>query len=606
MADASFTINLVNGITGKAEQATKSLGEIEGSLRKVDKAAGGLDWGKIKDGKSAVADLAGGMKALGVAAGLAAAAVAAAAGVAIVKFGGAAIEAAGFAQKSKLALTQLTGSGEVAAQEFDAVRKSAADLGLDVDESVKSFQKLLAAQFSIGEAKGIIKMGADLRAIGASAENAQSAIVAITQIKSKGKLQGEELMQLQEAGVSGKLVNEALMKSTGQDLAGVQKMMSAGKIDAETGVAAIIEAIKHKVGESELGEAGAKFAATTIAGFSGKLQGGLRNAMIDIGTAVEPAIVRITTLISGSIEKLTSSGKLQALSDALVMGFERFAGFIESNWPAIEGAVVGTIDAIISGVQGAVVVLQYLQDHWETISLTLKIVGGVLLAIAAVMATIWVVTNIVALAIVVAVLAVAAAIAYVANNIAAWWDTIVSGIANFIGVVVGAGGELYAAAVGWASNLIDGLVNGITQFAQRARDVVANLGSSIAGAFTGILAINSPSKLFEDFGMFTVQGYVQGIEANDNAASVATAGLGTAAIDGISEVKLQGVTAGSSTAAVQSVGTGATAGGIGSGNTFNIPITITGADAAKDPAVLADDIAAKVRRTINSMLETAA
>src|SRR5688500_388776 len=136
------------------------------------------------------------------------AALAAAAGVASLagSFVSASLEAMRFAQTSELALGNLLHGGENARAEFDAVRGMAEHLGLNVEDTVGSFKKLLAAQFEVGRAKELIAMGSDLQGIGANAEEVKRALLAITQIKSKGRLQAEEMLQLQEAGISAELV----------------------------------------------------------------------------------------------------------------------------------------------------------------------------------------------------------------------------------------------------------------------------------------------------------------------------------------------------------------------------------------------------------------
>lgn len=173
-----------------------------------------------------------------------------------------------------------------------------------------------------------------------------------------------------------------------------------------------------------------------------------------------------------------------------------------------------------------------------------------------------------------------------------------------IAFVVGSGAELFNAAMGWAGSLIDGLTGGIAAFASRALDAVRNLGSSIANAFTGILQIGSPSKLFDDFGAFTVEGYVDGVVANDTKAFDATAGLAQSAADGFgTPATIQGATAGISSAAMQGVAPAAS-NALGGGNTIPITVNITGAD-LKDAKGLGDDLSARMRREMNALLERA-
>lgn len=583
----------------------------------------------------------GAVAGVGLAAAGAALAVGAAVGVVSVKIGIAAIDAASFAQKSKLALTQLTGSAETAAAEFDDVRRNIIS-GLSVDDTVKSFQKLLAAQFSIGQSKDILKMGGDLQAIGTTAEGVQSAIQGITKIKNTGKLGGESLQQLQQAGLSGKLISDALQKSTGQDAEGVQKLISAGKIDADTGIAAIIEAVKHKVGEHELGEAGKKFADSTMVGFTSKLQDGMRNAMVDIGMKVEPGIGRILTLLSGTIDKLTKSGKLQQLSDTLVVGFRRFTAFIEQNWPTIESIIVGTIDFITKGIWAVIDVLGFMADNWSTISLILKVVGvalGVVVAGALLMfAPLLLLTA--------AVLAIGAALAWVVGWVRtklwpalvavgqAWWDTVTGIVAPFKAAFDAVVAIFTDTGMSWTekffaigSAIITGLVNGITAMMMAPIDLVRNIGGRIVEAFTGVLQTHSPSKIFESAGIDTMIGFNIGV---DDSASRAISGVQAVASDitsaftgalaiqtpandvtaspvaaalGVEAPTLQGANAQAASAAVQGVAAPTGDGGT-SGGPISVTVQVSGADVS-NPEQLGQTIGVAVRRELEAIFDKA-
>jgi hypothetical protein len=62
------------------------------------------------------------------------------------------------------------------------------------------------------------------------------------------------------------------------------------------------------------------------------------------------------------------------------------------------------------------------------------------------------------------------------------------------------------------ANLIDSFVGMLTGGVGRAMDAAKDLASSVAKAFKGALGIASPSKLFQSYGRFTVQGFAEGVE----------------------------------------------------------------------------------------------
>src|SRR5690606_17892923 len=176
-----------------------------------------------------------------------------------------------FGQRSELALGQLGKQGATGAKLFELGRTRAMKFGQDVEDTTVNLQKLLSAQFDARLAADIIKMGADLRAIGATAEDTSGAVRAITQIKGAGKLMGQELLQLANAGVSVELVRGEIGKLLGgKSVEEVIKLQESGQIDADTAIQGILNAVQKKTGSEELGEASARFADTTIEGMMGR------------------------------------------------------------------------------------------------------------------------------------------------------------------------------------------------------------------------------------------------------------------------------------------------------------------------------------------------
>lgn len=62
-------------------------------------------------------------------------------------------------------------------------------------------------------------------------------------------------------------------------------------------------------------------------------------------------------------------------------------------------------------------------------------------------------------------------------------------------------------------NIVDGLIKGINQGIETAKKTVGGLAKAILDKFTGDLDINSPSKVFFDYGSYIVQGLANGITA---------------------------------------------------------------------------------------------
>jgi len=88
---------------------------------------------------------------------------------------------------------------------------------------------------------------------------------------------------------------------------------------------------------------------------------------------------------------------------------------------------------------------------------------------------------------------------------------------DFIGALPGKVGDFFKGAGEWllhaGEDIINGLIRGIGNMAGRLWDRVEGIGRDIGNAFKNILSIFSPSKVFEKFGEFTIQGYIVGLDA---------------------------------------------------------------------------------------------
>ena len=64
----------------------------------------------------------------------------------------------------------------------------------------------------------------------------------------------------------------------------------------------------------------------------------------------------------------------------------------------------------------------------------------------------------------------------------------------------------------WGKNLLQGLWNGITSMVDKIVEGMKNIGRRIANGFKSILGINSPSRLFAEYGLNITQGLVVGLD----------------------------------------------------------------------------------------------
>lgn len=94
------------------------------------------------------------------------------------------------------------------------------------------------------------------------------------------------------------------------------------------------------------------------------------------------------------------------------------------------------------------------------------------------------------------------------------WNSLVDTIKN-----------LSAKFLDYGKNIVQGLINGINQGIENAKKTVGGLAKAIIDKFTTDTEIHSPSKLFEQFGIYIDQGLANGIAAAQGYVDEAMQGL---------------------------------------------------------------------------------
>jgi tape measure domain-containing protein len=223
------------------------------------------------------------------------------------------LELSNFAERAKFSLSSLAGSTEDGAREFNQARRIALELGQGVEQVTQQFIKLRAAQFSPADSESILKLSADLATLGEGAEAAESVVRAITQIKAKGRLQAEEMMQLAEGGnLSQNRIYEQLEQMTGMNREQLLKAQQKGAITAAMGITAIQRAILHKFHEAKPGDVAKDVANKTLGGVWARLKAMPDIFMLDIAESVnttklkEGMQVIIQAFQAGGKSKLTA------------------------------------------------------------------------------------------------------------------------------------------------------------------------------------------------------------------------------------------------------------------------------------------------------------
>ncbi|MWQ70560.1 phage tail tape measure protein [Glaesserella parasuis] len=107
-------------------------------------------------------------------------------------------------------------------------------------------------------------------------------------------------------------------------------------------------------------------------------------------------------------------------------------------------------------------------------------------------------------------------------NPLALFTTIFNSVLNWFGI------DLPAKFSGFGQNIIDGLVGGISNAWNLAKEKVSELGNGIKGWFAEKLGIHSPSRVFKGYGVNVVEGLVIGMDKAQPLATEASQHLSNA------------------------------------------------------------------------------
>lgn len=269
--------------------------------------------------------VSGGLALLG---GVGVAAAAAVAGLAL-QFGSLAasiaasvVEIAAFRESSLTALRVVLGSSEAAGRSFRNAMQIANQTPLDTADVIRQQQALAVAGFSERELTPLLAASADLGAAFGS-RSAEGFSYAIAQIRAAGQLQGQELLQLQNANVSrgAVLASIARQMNLGTGEAGNRAALAAiraRRVSGDVGIQAALDAVRTRLaGGGQLG-AFAQAQSRTIAGAISNLRNAGFNLIASIDFDRIPAVAKLKELVVGLTGALDASSGAGRRAQALI------------------------------------------------------------------------------------------------------------------------------------------------------------------------------------------------------------------------------------------------------------------------------------------------
>lgn len=541
MADrAKFTVQLVDKVSGGARAAKRSLGGLVGTMGAAQKGTGRLSLG-LRGTSGQLHGAARSVGSLGGALDVFKGNLLTMAATKIAGIGAAAVSSAfdmvTFGQNSRLAFDQLAKHDVPGEKLFEHARELAKRFGLDVMDTTKQYSKFLALQFDPAGADKLIRMGADLRALGNSAEDVKGVFLSLGQIKGKGRLQGEEMLQLAERGVSTVLIQEEIGKLMGgKSLLDVQSLQQAGKVTADIGLQAIENAINRKLGQSSLGEAGAKFADTTIDGLLGRMKSFAQDSGLTLVDRMTAPMTRMAGNAFSALQGWISSPKGAETIGRIADGLGRAAEFAIQLGAAFGPAFTATWEQMSAGASSFLGM--FAGGDGKVTGELINSIGKGLGVIAAVAVGTAIAFGVVAAG--AALLAgglweigtavldgIVETLGGAIGGVISWWDTIAaifndSGT-SLVGKMFWIGGEI-----------INGLADGILALAWMPFEAIANVGTKVADKLANVLGIHSPSRVTMEMGGQLGRGLAIGTRRSESMVAGASADLASSSVDGFS------------------------------------------------------------------------
>lgn len=531
--------------------------QIERDMRGRGDRAGKMFGGAMLGGALASTVKLGAVGA-GVAAGLA--------GSSGFKYG---LEIASQNEQAMISFETMLGSAEKAKGFLGDLQNFAAKTPFEFPGLQKSASQLLAAGFNAQDVIPIMTTLGDVTSgMGTGAEGVDRATIALQQMSAAGKISGEDLNQLRDAGIP---VYDLLASATGKSKEEVVKLAQAGKLGKKE-LEAMLDALKSGKGlerfsglmdkQSQslsglvstakdtlgqgLGQAIAPLIPALKVGlgaaisFAATALGGFGDAM---GWLVDTAPI-VTAFFSDMIRGSSEAGEtFAALSDWVAAGselikavFNALVGTIQFVWARWGDDIIGTAKTVLGTVASNITnALNFMSaifslfkhlltgdwgalwgDMKKILSLGLKFIGGIITGFFKLIGAVF-----------------SLGLKFIGGLWSlAWADmkhaagavtgAVVAYVKSLPGKVGRAAAGLGSALYGAGRNMVLGFINGIKSMASRIIGAIRSaITDKIPSFVKDALGIHSPSRVFMQLGQYTAAGMAAGILSGAGAVQAA-------------------------------------------------------------------------------------
>jgi tape measure domain-containing protein len=257
----------------------------------------------------------------------------------VFNWGKTAVDALAFRESTLTSFQTMLGTKKAADELFADATLMARTTPFDTKDVVESYKTLLTAGFNKEEIPIVFQaVGDQAAAMGMKKEIIGQLALVFGQIKAQGRVMGNDLIQLSNAGVGRDAFMTNLAKRMGISKEGARAALSSGAIGADQAIVAILDTIAKKAGGGTIG-GGMEAQSHTLSGLFSNLESVLDDAFFAFDKMEDmPGL----NAFKGTIENLiklfdltTDSGKAFKLQ--LQMVFEDTFGSIFKSFSGPKG-----------------------------------------------------------------------------------------------------------------------------------------------------------------------------------------------------------------------------------------------------------------------------
>jgi len=279
--------------------------------------------------------------------------------------GTAMVKSAADMEAAQMQLSTLLGSEEKGAKMFDEIKTMAAKTPFGTKDLIQASNTMLGFGINADKILPYMQQLGDIS--GGNAERFQSLALAFSQVSSAGKLQGQDLMQMINAGFNPL---EAMAKRTGKSIGQLKEEMSKGKITIQMVTQAMEDATSEGGRFYKMMDKQSK----TALGQLSTLLDDLNMTLAEFGKIIIPYCIKGLQKLSAALQWF------KELSPAAKKTILILAGLA-----AAVGPLISILGSLTSAIGAVVVACSVLAAH--------PVVAAIAAAIAAIIAIIAIIKN---------------------------------------------------------------------------------------------------------------------------------------------------------------------------------------------------------------------